>query len=98
MHYEKNGCFAIGFASQFLSCTEHLQLIATQLQLRQNSSFPTTMQLHYNCTHDVILKSLIVIHLLKCNTWHYENFWTLKKKSKYLSPSSIMIINDGMRL
>ncbi len=57
-----------------------LQLIATHLQLCQNNSFSTTMQLHYNCTHDVMLKSLFVIHILKSNTWHYEDFWTLKKK------------------
>ncbi len=25
----------------------------------------TTMELHYNCTHNVMLTSLIVIHLLK---------------------------------
>jgi hypothetical protein len=34
------------------------------------------MQLYYY-THDVMLKSLIVIHLLKSNTWHYEDFWTI---------------------
>ncbi len=27
VHYEKNGCFAIGFAIQFLSCIGHLQFI-----------------------------------------------------------------------
>jgi hypothetical protein len=36
------------------------------------------MQLHYKCTHDVMLMSLIVIHLFKFNMWHYENFWKLK--------------------
>jgi hypothetical protein len=51
-----------------------MQLITTQLQLSQNNSFLTTMQFHY--THDVILMSLIVIHILKSNTWHYEDFWT----------------------
>jgi len=61
-HYENKGCFAIG--------------LAIQLQLCQNKSFSTTMQLHYNCTYDVMLTSLIVIHLLKSNTWHYEMFWT----------------------
>jgi len=40
---------------------------ATQLQFNQNNSFSTTMQLHYNYTHDVMLMSLIVIHLLKFN-------------------------------
>jgi hypothetical protein len=53
-----------------------MQLITTQLQLYQNNSVPTTMQLHYNCTHDVMLMSLIVIHLLKFDTWHYEIFLT----------------------
>jgi hypothetical protein len=56
-----------------------VQLIATQLQIIYNSikkSFLTTMQLHYNYTHDVMLTSLIIIHLLKFNTWHYEYFWT----------------------
>ncbi len=52
-----------------------MQLIATQLQLNQNNSFSSTMQLHYNCTHDVMLMSLIIIHLLKSYTWHYDDFW-----------------------
>jgi len=34
------------------------------------------MQLHNNYTHDVMLTSLIVIHSLKSNTLHYEDFWT----------------------
>jgi hypothetical protein len=38
---------------------------ATQLQLSQNNSFSTTVQFHYNCTHDAMLMLLIVIHLLK---------------------------------
>jgi hypothetical protein len=33
------------------------------------------MQLHYNCTHDVMLTPLIFIHPLKSNTWHYEKNW-----------------------
>jgi hypothetical protein len=53
-----------------------VQPIATQLQLSQNNSFSTTMQLCYNCTHDVMLTSLIVIHLLKFDMWYYEDFWT----------------------
>jgi len=28
-------------------------------------------------THHVILTSLIVIHTLKSNTWHYEDIWTI---------------------
>jgi hypothetical protein len=39
-----------------------MQLIASQLQLYQNNSFSTTMQLYYNCIHDVMMMSLIVIH------------------------------------
>ncbi len=49
---------------------------ATQLQLNQNNSFSTIMQLHYNYIHDVMLTSVIVIHLLKFDKWHYENFLT----------------------
>ncbi len=52
-----------------------MQLIVIQLQLSQNNSFSTIMQLHYNYIHDVILTSLIVIHILKFNMWHYEDFW-----------------------
>jgi uncharacterized membrane-anchored protein len=51
-----------------------VQLIITQLQLNQNNSFSTTIQLNYNCTHLVMLALLIVIHLLKSNMWHYEKF------------------------
>ncbi len=47
--------------------------VATQLQLSQNNLFSTTMQLHYNCTHDVMLMLLIIIHVLQSNTGHYEN-------------------------
>jgi hypothetical protein len=36
------------------------------------------MQLHYKYTHDVMLTSLIVIHVLKSHTWHYENYWEIK--------------------
>jgi hypothetical protein len=49
--------------------------IAIQLQLNQNNSFSTIMQLHYNFTHDVMLMSLIVIHL-KSNMWCYEDLLT----------------------
>jgi hypothetical protein len=30
VHYEKMGWFAVGLAIEFLSCNDHLQLIATQ--------------------------------------------------------------------
>jgi hypothetical protein len=53
-----------------------VQLITIQLQFSQNNSFSTIVQLYYNFTHDVILNSLIVIHLLQSNTWHHEDFWT----------------------
>jgi hypothetical protein len=46
---------------QLTICT--MQLIVIQLQFSQNNSFSTTIQLHYNYTHDVMLVSLIVIHL-----------------------------------
>jgi hypothetical protein len=49
-----------------------MQLIAT---LSKQLIF-NTMQLHYNCTHDVKLMSLIVIHLFKFDTWNYEKNWT----------------------
>jgi hypothetical protein len=41
-----------------------VQFIIIQLQLSQNNSFSTIIQLHYYYTHDVMLVSLIVIHLL----------------------------------
>jgi hypothetical protein len=47
-----------------------MQLIAIKFQLYENNSFLTTMPLHYNYTHDVMLTSLIVIQLLKFDTWH----------------------------
>jgi hypothetical protein len=53
-----------------------VQLIAIQLQFNQNNSFSTIVKFHYNYTHDVVLMSLIVIHVLESNTWHYEDFWT----------------------
>jgi len=60
-----------------------VQLIANQLQLNENNLFSTTMQLHYNYTHDVMLTSLIVIHLLKSNMWHFEKDWIEISFSKY---------------
>jgi hypothetical protein len=59
------------------SIFELQKTLATQLQLYQNNSFSTTMQFHYNYTYDVMLMSLIVIHILKSNIWHYEKIWTL---------------------
>jgi hypothetical protein len=50
------------------------QLITTQLQLYQNNSFSTIMWFHYNCTHDVMMMSLIVIHPWKYDTWHMKFF------------------------
>jgi len=69
-HYEKKGCFTIILATQFLSCIEHLHLIAT---LSKQLIF-NTIQLHYSYTHDVMLMWLIVVHPLKPNMWHYEDF------------------------
>jgi hypothetical protein len=42
-----------------------------------------------------MLTSLIVIHLLKSDTWHYEDFWTICF-SNYWSSLFIMTINDGL--
>jgi len=55
-----------------------LQLIVYTVQLIITLSKQlifNTMQLHYNYTHDVMLMSLIVIHLLKFDTWNYNFFW-----------------------
>ncbi len=60
-----------------------MQFIVTQLQLSQNNSFSTSIQFHYNYTLDIMLTSLIIIHLLKSNMWHYEDFWTFFFFSKY---------------
>jgi hypothetical protein len=49
--------------------TYMVQLITIQLQFCHNNSFSITMQLHYNYTHDIMLTSLIVIHLSKFNMW-----------------------------
>jgi hypothetical protein len=46
------------------------------LQLYQNNSFSIIMQLYYNYTHDVMIMSWIVIHVLKFDMWHYETFQT----------------------
>jgi len=51
-----------------------LYIWCNSLQLNQNNSFSTTMQFHYKYTYDVILMSLIVIHLLKSDMWHHEDF------------------------
>jgi hypothetical protein len=69
-HYEKKNVLQL--ALQFTVHT--MQFIAIHLQLNQNNSFSTIMQLHYNYNHDVMLTSLIVIRL--SNKWHYEDFWT----------------------
>jgi hypothetical protein len=56
-----------------------VQFIEIQLQLNQNNSFSTTIQFHHNYTHDVILMSLIIIHLLKFNMWNMKTFGHFKK-------------------
>jgi hypothetical protein len=63
---------------------ELLQFIVYTVQLCQNNSFSINMQLRYNHTHDFMLTSLIVIHLLKYDTWHYKKlginyilFWNI---------------------
>jgi hypothetical protein len=57
-----------------------LQLIVYMIQLIATMSKQlifNIMQLHYNYTHDVMLMSLIVIHLLKFDIWNYEIFWKI---------------------
>jgi hypothetical protein len=51
-----------------------LQFTLYTMQLNEDNSLSTTIQLRYNYTHDVMLTSLIVIHLLQFETWHYEGF------------------------
>jgi len=51
-----------------------VQFIVIELQLSQNNSFSTIMKLHYNYTRDILLTSIIVIHILKYDTWYYEKF------------------------
>jgi hypothetical protein len=58
--------------SSYVQCNS----LQFNLQFSQNNSFSTIIQFHYNYTHDVMLRSLIVIHLLKSNLWHYEDFLT----------------------
>jgi hypothetical protein len=88
IYFEKKGCFVTSLATHYIytpwmlmdklhelkSCNSSYILCNT-LQLYRNKSFSTTMHLHYNCTHDVMMMSLIVIHLLKSNMWHYDFFW-----------------------
>jgi hypothetical protein len=57
---------------QIAKVTE-LQLIVTQLQLCQNHSFSTIVQLHYNSNHNIMLTLVIFIHPLKLDMRHYEN-------------------------
>jgi hypothetical protein len=78
-HYEKRGVLQLTVQLNFLVAKDtcnSLYIWCNSLQRNQNYSFSTTMQFHYNYTHNVMLMSLIVIHLLKSNTWHYEDFWT----------------------
>jgi hypothetical protein len=35
----------------------------------------TTMQLHYNYSHNIMLTLIFFIHPLKLDMWHYEIFW-----------------------
>jgi hypothetical protein len=58
--------------TQYIHSAIHYNSIPTQ----SNDSFSITIQLHYNYIYDVMLMSLIVIHLLKFNKWNYEIFWT----------------------
>jgi hypothetical protein len=53
-----------------------MQLIVIQLHLCCNNCFSTTMQLPYDCNHNVMLTSFF-IHSSKYNTWHYEDFFVI---------------------
>ncbi len=82
-------------ATYYIYNVTHCNSIVTQ----SKQHISTTMQFHYNCTHDVMLISLIVIHSLKFDIWHYEKFGhKIISFLKYWFPSSIMIVNDGSRL
>jgi hypothetical protein len=61
--YAMNSNGQVAWVTKLQLTVYMVQLIATQLQLNQNNSFSTTIQLHYNYTHGVMLTSLIVIHL-----------------------------------
>jgi hypothetical protein len=60
--------------SSYIWCNS-MQLITIPLQLCQNNSFSTIMQVHYNYCHNIILTLLIFIHSLKFDMWHYGDFW-----------------------
>jgi hypothetical protein len=49
-----------------------MQLIVYTMQFNCNFIKTTYFQFQYNYTHDVMLTSIIVIHLLKSDMWHYE--------------------------
>jgi hypothetical protein len=57
-----------------------------------NCKVATQLQLCYNYTHDVILTSLIVIHILKLDIM---KFFGHNVFLKYWYALSIMIVNDG---
>ncbi len=77
-HYEKKGCFATSLATQFLSCSGHLQLIvficcechqtnyncckSCNSSYIQCNSFSTTMQPPNDYNHNVMLTSFLSIH------------------------------------
>jgi hypothetical protein len=52
-----------------------MTLHVTTYDVIHPNSFSTIMQLHYIYTYNVMLTSLIVIHLLKYDMWHYEDLW-----------------------
>ncbi len=65
-------------------------MIITQLQFNPNNSFSIIMQLLYNYTHDVMLTSLIVIHLLNLT---HDNVKIFKHKIDFLFEILISIIH-----
>jgi hypothetical protein len=83
-HYEKNvfcnwPCNSFFWIVMDIYNSPYIR--CNSLQLNQKNSFSTTILFHYNYTHDVMLMSLIVIHLLKSNTWHYKEFLTFKNQN-----------------
>jgi hypothetical protein len=84
----KNGCFATSLATHYIYTPQVpmdklqdaklqlivyiMHLIVTQLQFNKKIHF----QLLFNSIINIPMKSLIVIHILKSNMWHYEKNWT----------------------
>jgi len=59
------------FVTHYIYGATHYDSIVTM----SNHTFSTTMQPHYNYSHDVMLTLIIFIPPLKLDMWHYEDFW-----------------------